>query len=64
MKDINELENKSVKPAANKAEEKKVRIKLRPGRAVAGVEADKDGHASVDAATAARLIQIGYATEA
>lgn len=63
MKDERDLENKSVKPAANKAEEK-IKIQLRPGRAVTGVEADKDGYAYVDAATAKRLIQIGYATEA
>lgn len=63
MKDESELENKSVKPTANKAEEK-VKIQLRPGRAVTGVEADKDGYAFVDVKTAQRLIQIGYATEA
>lgn len=63
MKDPSELENKGLKPAANKAEEKTVRIKLRPGRSVAGVTVDADGCAVVDAKLAAYLVSIGYATE-
>lgn len=61
MKDESELENKKLPSKANKAEEQKVRIKIRPGRAVAGVEVDKDGYALVDAKTAERLYKIGYA---
>lgn len=61
MKDGSELENKGLQPKANKAEEKKVRIKIRPGRSVTGVTVDKDGYALVDAKTADYLYQIGYA---
>lgn len=56
-------ENKSLKPAANKAVETKVRIKLQPGRLVQGVTVDENNCAVVDAQTAAYLIKIGYATE-
>lgn len=61
MKDENELENKGLKPPANKVEEKKVRIKIRPGRSVTGVTVDKEGYALVDPKTAEHLFQIGYA---
>ena len=61
MKD-DELENKGAKPAENKSAGGKVRIKLRPGRAMTGVTADANGVAEVDAKISEHLIQTGYAT--
>lgn len=61
MKDEKELENKAVKPAANKAKEEMVKVKIRPGRAVTGVTVDANGYALVDVKTAERLYKIGYA---
>jgi hypothetical protein len=53
-----DLPNKSFTPANNKNQ---VRIQMRPGRAFDGVVVDADGYATVDAQTAARLIEINYA---
>jgi len=49
--------NKKLEPAGNK----RVRIKMRPGRAAEGVTVDKDGYATVDARTAEWLVKIHYA---
>ena len=57
-----EIDNKGMKPPENKSAGGKVRIKLRPGRAMTGVTADANGVAEVDAKTAEHLIQTGYAT--
>jgi hypothetical protein len=57
MKDEKQIENKSMKPAENK----QVRIKLKPGRAAEGVVTDANGFAFVDAAKAEYLVKINYA---
>jgi len=50
-------ENKKIEPAQNK----QVKIKMRPGRAAEGVTVDGNGYATVDAKTAERLVSIQYA---
>lgn len=50
-------ENKKEEPAQNK----QVKIKMRPGRAAEGVTVDASGYATVDAKTAEWLISMQYA---
>lgn len=52
--------NKSYQPANNK----QVRIQMRPGRAMDGVSVDANRFAFVDFATAAHLVKINYAVMA
>jgi hypothetical protein len=54
-----EMPNKVFRPA----EDKKLRIKIRPGRSVTGVTVDAEGYALVDAKTADYLYKIGYAVK-
>ena len=52
-------ENKAILPDENKAE--MVKIKFKPNRAAEDVPMDAKREASVDAALAAYLVNIGYA---